>query len=657
MKISKTKIALILVALSISGVVAYKYMTPAKATPIDFKDIAVVSTGSIESRIDVVSKIALLDKETLTFKQTGKITALNVTEGQTVKAGTVMASVDTANLDRDIAAQKISLDNARIALKRLYEASDATELLKAKNSLDQSKRSLEGAKIDLDTLGREQVQALQDGKTSISESEQNLDTMNKKLDSMKLDLEYTKKTEQETIAQTKADGDSRIKTTLNNANSLIKDVRDAMVTYKKILMVDDPNNAILVQLGNTQLRSEANFAYVGIQDGITKLEDASDNFNPASASISDANGLANQTEDVTKKLADFNTTMKKLIEASVVGGALSSTILDGYRSSISSFNSKFSGWITSVDNNIRDLATGTTVSTIELSTQSSVASKEASLSSSQLDLLKLQNSIKKMKSDLIKTGLDYDAKIAAKKLDISGYEDAIRAGQATYDDLVAGPKSTEIAQKENDIKSTELNMAKLEATRADYRLIAPVDGVISAVAIRKGQQATTTAGITVENRNIVQLTALVDQTQAVKIQIGMPVKVTFDSYRMKSFDAKVSFVESVPTETSGVVSYTVKFVLAKPDGVELYDAMTASARIITDRVDNVVVAPLSAIQDGKENKFVQVFSSGSLRTQTVKIGKSDSDKIEITEGLTPGQRIVIRPYAATSGVASGGFNI
>lgn len=338
-----------------------------------------------------------------------------------------------------------------------------------------------------------------------------------------------------------------------------------MVTYKKILLVDDPNNPILVQLGNTQLRSEANFGYIDIQDSITKLDNASTAFSPATASISDANTLANLTEDVTKKLTDFNTVMKQLIEASTVGGQLSSTLLDSYRSSISSFNSKFSSWVTNVDSNIRDLATGTAVSTIELSTKSSVASKEAALTSAQLDLLKLKNSLEKQKNDLAKTGLDYDAKIISKKLEIASSQDAIQANQATYDELVAGPKSTEISQKENDIKSSELSIAKLEATRENYRLIAPIDGVVSAVAIKKGEQSTSSGGITVENRDIIQLTALVDQTQAVKIQIGMPVKVTFDSYRTKTFDAKVSFVESVATEASGVVSYTVKFILIKPE--------------------------------------------------------------------------------------------
>lgn len=167
-------------------------------------------------------------------------------------------------------------------------------------------------------------------------------------------------------------------------------------------------------------------------------------------------------------------------------------MLDSYRSSISSFNSKFSGWTSSIDNNIKDLATGTSVSTIELSTQSSVSSKEASLASSELDLIKLQNSIVKLQNDLTKMGLDYDAKIVAKQLEISADQDAIKVNQATYDQLAAGPKSTDIQQAQNSIKSIELSIAKSEATRKDYQLVAPVDGVVSAIAIRKGQQSTTT---------------------------------------------------------------------------------------------------------------------------------------------------------------------
>jgi hypothetical protein len=39
-----------------------------------------VARGSIENRIDVVAKVALVNKENLTFKQTGKIASVGVTE-------------------------------------------------------------------------------------------------------------------------------------------------------------------------------------------------------------------------------------------------------------------------------------------------------------------------------------------------------------------------------------------------------------------------------------------------------------------------------------------------------------------------------------------------------------------------------------------------
>lgn len=205
MKISKKKIALVLGVVAIGGYVGWKMLSPATAAPIDFKDVVAVSTGAIESRIDLVAKVALTGKETLTFRETGKITALNVVEGQKVKSGFVLASLDTSNLDRDIASQRINLDNSRIALKKLYEASGQLELLKAKNTLEQSKRNLQTAQLDLDSLGREKAQALTDAQSAITESTKNIDASNQKLASMQLDLEYVKRNEEETIAQTKAE--------------------------------------------------------------------------------------------------------------------------------------------------------------------------------------------------------------------------------------------------------------------------------------------------------------------------------------------------------------------------------------------------------------------------------------------------------------------
>jgi len=86
--------------------------------------------------------------------------------------------------------------------------------------------------------------------------------------------------------------------------------------------------------------------------------------------------------------------------------------------------------------------------------------------------------------------------------------------------------------------------------------------------------------------------------------------------------------------------------------------MTASAKILLDTVDDVVTIPLSAIQEDANGKFVQVFNRGALSKQKITVGKTDATNAEIKEGLTAGQRIVIRPYANQStATAKSGFSL
>ncbi len=59
--------------------------------------------------------------------------------------------------------------------------------------------------------------------------------------------------------------------------------------------------------------------------------------------------------------------------------------------------------------------------------------------------------------------------------------------------------------------------------------------------------------------------------------------------------------------------------------------MTASARILIDTVADIVVIPLSAVQEDKEGKFVQIYQAGVLKRQLVTTGKSDAINTEIKE--------------------------
>jgi len=552
-------------ALIVSATAIWKFYPTKAVATVDQNDVVAVSTGSIQNRIDVVAKVALINKETVTFKQTGKISSVSVVEGADVKQGQVLASVDTKPLMLDIASQQISLANSRIALAKIYENYGVTEKMQSQNSAEESQRKLENLNLDLTSLQREKDQALANQDDQIAEAKSNLEVSQKKIESMKLDVEVAKRSEAESIAETQATGDSRIRTTQSNAQSLLTDLRDASVTYKKLLSIENQNDGNFILLGTTQLRSDASFQYAAFVDNQSKLSAALQNFDTRTATVEQAQDLASLCVSISGDSVKFSSVVKDLIEATLPSAAYSESTLSNYRSTISGYSSKFTGWINSANSNVRDLSSGSSVATIQLSTQSSLASKEASLASSQADILKQTNALNQLISGKTKYELDYEAKIRTKQLEIESAKSSIELAKRQYQELLDGPKQTEIERAKNDIVQSENTLASLQEKIKDYQIIAPMDGKVTAIAIRTGKTSNTTDGITVENRDTIQLKSLVDQSQAVKILPGTAVKVTFDAYKQKTFDATVSFVESVPTESSGVVSYTVKFVMKKPE--------------------------------------------------------------------------------------------
>jgi HlyD family secretion protein len=175
-----------------------------------------------------------------------------------------------------------------------------------------------------------------------------------------------------------------------------------------------------------------------------------------------------------------------------------------------------------------------------------------------------------------------------------------------------------------------------------------MDGTISSLVLKERFTASTSAALVIENRDMIGLKALLDQSQVVKIRSGATAKIYFDAYKKQGFDAIVSFIESVPTESSGVVSYTVKLVMKRPEGVELYDAMTATAQIYLDSVDDAIRVPLAAIQEDTDGKFVQLYDGKRLRKQVVTLGKSDTIHTQVLTGLKEGDKVSITAYATTT---------
>jgi membrane fusion protein (multidrug efflux system) len=87
--------------------------------------------------------------------------------------------------------------------------------------------------------------------------------------------------------------------------------------------------------------------------------------------------------------------------------------------------------------------------------------------------------------------------------------------------------------------------------------------------------------------------------------------------------------------------FTVRIRIANPLG-ELKDGMFARALIATERRQNVLVIPRSAVIVRGEGRSAVVAVDGKATIRALTLGPEDGDLVQVVAGLQEGDNIVIR---------------
>jgi macrolide-specific efflux system membrane fusion protein len=106
-----------------------------------------------------------------------------------------------------------------------------------------------------------------------------------------------------------------------------------------------------------------------------------------------------------------------------------------------------------------------------------------------------------------------------------------------------------------------------------------------------------------------------------------------------------------------VVNYNVTIQIPKPDAA-VRPGMTASATIVVERHDNVLLVPNRAVSTSGRQKLVTVLSAdGTEMPIQVTVGSTGESFTEITAGLNEGDKVVLRTTATSSSTRGlgGGF--
>ncbi len=201
-----------------------------------------------------------------------------------------------------------------------------------------------------------------------------------------------------------------------------------------------------------------------------------------------------------------------------------------------------------------------------------------------------------------------------------------------------------VEEAEAALDAAQAQVDRLEAMLRRTRLVAPFDGEIGIPQVEAGQFAS--AGMEVaslQRTDEVRVDFTIAERQVRDIAVGQTVQLVGE-LEGDGLEGAISAIEPRTDPQSRLVSVRAPF--DNPDGV-LRPGQFVRVRVLLDPRDDVIAVPQTAVITslfGDHVYAVREPEDGAhdleVRQVFVETGAREGDRIEITDGLAPGDRIV-----------------
>ena len=225
----------------------------------------------------------------------------------------------------------------------------------------------------------------------------------------------------------------------------------------------------------------------------------------------------------------------------------------------------------------------------------------------------------------------------------------------------SSPSAEELVayQKAVDAAEVDLSVAGQAVRQAEIR--SPIRGTVVAVKIEPGEEVTAgsaTSTITVTGDGGYEVTATVGIDDLPDLAVGQAAAVTPDGSDGAPISGEAVNIGIVGTTDGASTTYPVTIGLTG-DSSDLRSGSVASVAISTEAATRALAVPTSAVQAGQGGHTVTVLEDGTAADVEVTVGAVGAEWTEITEGLEPGQVVVLAdldeplPGSATDSSESG----
>jgi len=205
-----------------------------------------------------------------------------------------------------------------------------------------------------------------------------------------------------------------------------------------------------------------------------------------------------------------------------------------------------------------------------------------------------------------------------------------------------------VDQKQSQLDQARAQIIKTEAVIAQKLIRAPFSGQLGTRRIEVGQYLTPGAAIvTLTDLSMLYANFTLPSQMRPEIVVGQRVDVTADAFPGHTFAAEITTIE--PQVSADTRTMTVQATMRNPDN-SLLPGMFVNAAVVLPPKADVMVLPETAVdytlygdsvyvirEDGKDANGHPILKA--MRTP-IKTGARVGGKVEILQGLQPGERVV-----------------
>ena len=281
--------------------------------------------------------------------------------------------------------------------------------------------------------------------------------------------------------------------------------------------------------------------------------------------------------------------------------------------------------------------------------QQQLQQDDANLHRAEQDLIRVQEDLRRAQSAYYVTHVTYSRLADVQKTQpqlISQEDIDVAQGKDQEADAEVSSQKAALSSAQQALLAAKATLGKDQALFDYARMTAPFDGVVTRLYAFTGAllPAGTSSNIgnsslcRLSQNDLLRLVIPVPERAVPDIHIGQPLAVEVSGMN-KTFEGKIiRFSDQIDTDTR---TMHTEVQVPNPTYV-LVPGMYASVKIPIHSADNVLIAPVQAVQLGQSGKgsVMVVGPENKLQSRAVNLGLESPSEIEITSGVQEGDQII-----------------